>query len=384
MNIDEIRARVLRAIIPLKAADSNTIARKDFLFAAKRTEAGRRLPPYYLIYFLLVDLLGFRNLGRFEKIAWSIPVDYKGKAFLIEHRKFGLGVFAATLPEDENAAAEIVTLIQKAVRAARPYFDWRADQAAKDSKLNVVNRSKELFSRLEFYLNLYDSRREEAEERADEKIETALANGGVSIRYPAHALRREASWFAMSAIECFFSWTEHVFIHIAILIGRCSTGEDVANLAGTEWGTKFKAALDLSDFDTKKFYDDLGILRRQLRNFVAHGAFGTDGEAFQFHSNAGAVPMLLAHKRDQKSFRFGQGMNFKADEAIALIRTFIEHLWSGTRAPAKIYIQDYELPLILTNVANGEYGRAMSSVDELSDYADYLAGLMSRHIDMDF
>jgi hypothetical protein len=42
-----------------------------------------------VVYFLLVDLLGFKNLGTFEKIAWSVPVDFEGRAFLIEHRKAG-------------------------------------------------------------------------------------------------------------------------------------------------------------------------------------------------------------------------------------------------------------------------------------------------------
>ncbi len=383
MNIDEIKERAFRAIAPLKPANSGTSATKDFLFAAKRTEAGRMLPEHYLVYFLLVDLLGFRNLGQFEKIAWSVPVEYDGRAFLIEHRKFGLGVFAASLPEDEPAAAAIVACIQKAVKAARPYFEWRAQQAAKDSELNVVNRTTELFARLEFYFGLYDARRTEAEARADERVETSTKHGSV-ITMPAIGLRREARWLALSAIESFFSWTEHVFIHIAILNGRCETGDDVARLAGAEWSVKFKAALGLNDPQDKHFHDELGVVRRQLRNFVAHGAFGKDGEAFHFHSTAGAVPMLLPHKRDPSSFRFGQGVNLKADEAITLIRAFILHLWSGSRAAAKIYIQDYALPLILTDVANGTYAHAMSSVEAMTEHAEHLATLIDRHANMDF
>lgn len=384
MDIEAIRARTLKAISPLKAADASTRAPKGFFFNAKRTDAGRTLPPYYLVYFLLVDLLGFKNLGQFEKVAWSVPVEYDGRPFLVEHRKFGLGVFAANVPEDEAAAADIVRLIHKATKAAQPYFDWRAEQAAKASKLNVVNRSDKLFERLDFYLSLYEARRQEAEERKGERVETDLGEGRRTISYPASELRREAQWFAQSAIECFFSWTEHVFIHIAILRGKCSTGEEVANLAKAQWNEKFKAALDLGDARTKSFYDDLGVMRRQLRNFVAHGAFGKDGEAFHFHSTAGAVPMLLPHRKDRSAFRFGQGVDFIADDAISLIHDFIEHLWSGDREPAKIYIQDYVLPLVLTKVVNGEYAQAMSSVEAMAEYAYYEAGMRDRYMDMDF
>jgi hypothetical protein len=234
INIDELRARVLLAISPLKAADSDTPAEKHFLLDGQRTNTGRTLPAYYLVYFLLVDLLGFKNIGQSEKVAWSVPVEYDGKAFLIEHRKLGLGIFAANLPEDEGPAVEIATLIHKAAKTARPYFDWRAEQAAKRSELNVTNRSVQLFARFEFLLGLYDTRHKEAVERAGETIKTAISETAWSLHYPAHRLRREAKWLALSAIECFFSWTEHVFIHLAILTGHCATGDDVARLAGAD------------------------------------------------------------------------------------------------------------------------------------------------------
>lgn len=384
MDIEEIRSRCLKAIAPLRSAGPGTPAEKHFLFTAKRTDAGRSLPPYYLVYFLLVDLLGFRNFGQFEKVAWSVPVEYNGKVLLIEHRKFGLGIFAGNVLTDDSDAAEVVKLIQKATRAARPYFDWRAEQAVKQSKLNVTNRSRELFARFEFFAELYETRHAEAERRRNERVEKRIGENATSISFPASALRSEARWFALSAIECFFSWTEHVFIHLAILQGQCSTGKQVAELAGAEWRTKFKAALDLNDPISKRLYDELAILRRQLRNFIAHGAFGKDGEAFSFHSTAGAVPLLLPYKRDRSTFQFGQGVELVPDKAIALIRTFIDHLWSGSRAPAWIYIQDYELPLILTKAASGEYARAMTSREDMEEYARYEAELIDRYANMDF
>src|SRR4029077_15262264 len=63
--------------------------------------------------------------------------------------------------------------------------------------------------------------------------------------------------------------------------------------ADADWKTKFKSALDVSDAETKKHYEVLLELRAQIRNFMAQGAFGKRGEAFQFHSGAGAVPVLL-------------------------------------------------------------------------------------------
>jgi hypothetical protein len=268
IDVQKIKATVARAISPLKPADRNTPAAKDFLFTVRRTDAGRSLPPYYLIHFLLIDLLGFKNLGQFEKVAWSVPVEFNGKAFLIEHRKLGLGIFAANVPQDETDAKEVARLITRGVKAAAPYFVWRAEEAAKASELNVLNRAGELFERFEFFAKLYAERIAEAEQRKDERIETQHSPTSWSYRFPSFELRREAEHFAVSTIESFFSWTEHVFILIAILLGRCITGEDVRQLAGAEWETKFKAALDIADPSTKAFYDGLLHVRRQVRNFV--------------------------------------------------------------------------------------------------------------------
>lgn len=248
----------------------------------------------------------------------------------------------------------------------------------------MANRSRDLFDRFEFYQGLYQSRTKEAEDRKGEAIKTQTGPNSWATRFPATALRREARWFALAAIECFFSWTEHVFIHLAILQGRCATGEQVAALARADWAAKYRAALDLSVAEDKRFYDDLVIVRRQLRNFVAHGSLGKDGEALQFQSGAGAVPLILPYNSNGSSFRFGSGLDLQTEPTITLILAFVEHLWTGTRSPAKIYLQDYEFPLILTHIADGRYAAAMKSDRAMTFFADHLAAMIDRHIDMEF
>jgi hypothetical protein len=383
-DLEKTRAAALRAISPLKPADKNTPAVGNFLFAAKRTAAGRSLPPYWIVHYLLIELLGFSNLGRFEKVAWSVPVEFNGKLFVVEHRKFGLGVFAANLPDDEADAAEVVKCIARATKAAAPYFAWQAEEAAKASELNVINRSAELFGRFEFFAGRYAETMAEAERRKDERIETPTGPNSWITSFPSVQIRREGSHYAISTIESFFSWTEHAFILVAILAGKCVTGEEVRDLAKADWETKFKAALNITDPTTKSFYDALIHIRRQVRNFVAHGSFGKEGEAFQFHSPAGAVPMRMVDERRGERFKFGAGAGFVDEEAIDLLHGFVAHLWSGAREPAWIYIQDYQLPLILTMAKDGTYAQAMESVKAMTEFADYLAHEMDRHANMDF
>ena len=82
LDIEAIRRKARAAIKPLKTVSS------DF-FGRNRIKAGRRLPEYYLVYFLLVDLLGFENLGRHEKLAWSIPVDLDGEVLFSNTVRWG-------------------------------------------------------------------------------------------------------------------------------------------------------------------------------------------------------------------------------------------------------------------------------------------------------
>lgn len=356
-------------------------------YPSHRTEAGRDLPPYHLVYFLLVKLLGFKDMGRHEKVAWSVRVEYKSKRFAIEHRKMGLGIFAHDLKQDEPEAAEIAGMIKLGVRAAEPFFEFLAQEAVKQSKLNVLNRSSDLFERYTYLRDLYRRKNTQAECRKEERQVTehkTKRGTHTTIHVPYYGLKQEANWLAQSAIEAFFCWSEHAFIHLALLLGRIKTAEEVGDLVDKEWAEKYKCALDLGDPETKRLYDELVEIRRQIRNFLAHGAFGKQGEAFQFHSDAGAVPVLLPHQAGKRKYSMTRELSFKEDEALAVIEEFIAHLWAGPRAPAHVHVQEEQLPTILTMVADGTYLRAMSSLDAMADHVSYINHYMDQAIDMDW
>ena len=387
MDIEKLKKRVREAISPLKPADDNSQAEKDLLFNASRTEAGRQLPEYYLVYFLLVDLLGFENLGRWEKVAWSIPIDFKGKAYLIEHRKFGIGVFAGLGPDTESDAAEIVAAIKRGVKVAKPYFEWIANNAVSNSNLNVLNRSRDLLERYNHFLKYYQAKAQEAEIRKDEKIVTERQfEGGTSklIEYPSFSLLRETKWFALAAIDAFYSWTEHILIHLAILRGTIVTGEQVASLAAGDWNSKFKAAIDIADPISKKHYDTLSDIKRQIRNFIAHGAFGKEGQAFDFHSSVGAVPVRLPHQLDGGTFSLGTGLEFDESVALECVANFINFLKSSSYRPAYLYAQEGELPSILTMARDGTYAKAVVCEKKMKDLIEKLNHELTNSMNMDW
>ncbi|MCS0266838.1 hypothetical protein NDJ22_17645 [Vibrio alginolyticus] len=379
--------RALRALGHVKPSGPGTVAPKDFLLKAARTNAGRKLPSYYLVYFLLHDLLGFRDLGKYEKVSWSIPIDYKGKAFVVEHRKFGLGVFAYDPERDESDAKEITKSIQKAVNVAKPYYEWLASEAVSSSNLNVKNNCSDLFGRYEYLLNLYEKEQQEAILRKDEvNTKTTKTAHGSATTYqrPYYQLRKNSNWLAISAIEAFFSWTENLFVHLAIVARGVSDGDSVANLAMSEWQDKFTSALDIGDLTTKKYFDELVFVRRQLRNFIAHGAFGKNGETFEFHSSVGAVPVIMPHQKGKNKFSLFGELSFNEDEVIRLLKEFTEYLWKSDVEPAMYYVMESYLPVILTMSKDGSYSRAMSSRRDMEDFVDHLNYRFDQAANMDW
>lgn len=155
-------------------------------------------------------------------------------------------------------------------------------------------------------------------------------------------------------------------------------------MAGAEWADKYRLAFLLSDPVAKRHYDRLITIRQQLRNFVAHGAFGKGGETFDFHSKAGAVPVILDHAEGKSEFSLTPELGFNDSEALNAIEEFIVYLWAGEREPARLYLQENNLPLILPYARDGTYKRAMSSVQEMANFISFKTAEWHRAADMDW
>jgi len=75
---------------------------------------------------------------------------------------------------------------------------------------------------------------------------------------------------------------------------------------------------------------------------------------------------------------------FDDAEAIEVIEEFVIHLWSGSRKPARIYIEESDLPLVLPHASDGTYQAAMSSVNDMAEFVDHQIGEWDRAANMDW
>lgn len=94
--------------------------------------------------------------------------------------------------------------------------------------------------------------------------------------------------------------------------------------------------------------------------------------------------MLLPHRKDPSSFRLASGLKFDTAYALSTIDDFVKLLWSGQRAAARMYIQDTDLPLILTFAIDGTYTNAMKSTVAMMELIEKLTGQQEQAVNMDW
>ena len=377
IDLKEYKERALRILDPIRESE------KDFLSESKRSNSRKYLPEYYLIFFLFSDLLGFKNLGRFDKIAWSFPVYYKEKAFLIEYRKSGVGIFIQDEKNDQEDALDLSKKIGKAVKCIRPFYDYIAKQAVSDSKFNVINYNQQFYKRFDYLLKLYKDKSRKLLSLKD--ISFSLSKpcepkSSVSFDF------ERANWVAISCIEAFFSWTEHLFVHLAIIRQGLSKGEEVTELIEkAKWKEKFKSVIQIdSSKKGKYFFDELLDVRRKLRNYPAHGAFDKNGGNFKFHSVTGAVPVWINPKKERNKFSITGYLSLVEQDAIELIEEFIKFLWTGDTKPAMYYTQECGLPTILPIVSEGKYALACKSMKSMKEFTEAIQRSFDGATDMDW
>lgn len=125
-------------------------------------------------------------------------------------------------------------------------------------------------------------------------------------------------------------------------------------------------------------------MRNQLCNFVSHGAFGKDGNAFAFHSGTGTVPVIMNHSKQKNKFSLQGSLTFNENEVIKFIEDFIKFLWESSLYPAMFYTQSCGLPTILPLASSGLYEVLSKDADNMREYCHSLMQEIDDALNMDW
>jgi len=196
-----------------------------------------------------------------------------------------------------------------------------------------------------------------------------------------NTLTKERRWLAISVIDAFFSFTEHIFIHSAIIQGKLSNKAEIAKLTLSEWKEKFKCCIDISLPENLKIFNRLLSIKDNVRNYLTHGAFGKNNEVYQIHSPIGAMPMVLSPIT--ADFSISENLSFTDDKIIKILEEFIEYYWEQDNFIETIYIKS-GLPTILTFSLDNTYQKAMISNEEMELFTNHLSEIYCNSLNMDW
>ena len=388
MDLDAIKATASAAVRPLKQPRDWPDA--DWM-SCTRTKAGEDLPESHLVFAFLVDLLGFKSLRRFEKVLWSIPVELNDTIFFIEHRKFGLGVFGRNVPLAEETAREIVQIINQGIRSLEKsgYFECWTRMRSRNDNVILINDCGLLYERFDFFRQLFQRKWNDIEAFNVHDILGTTEDFVKSIERYSHCanLREEAAWLGQAAIDCFFSWTEHVFVHLAILLGNQKVNsEDKCNklITNGKWVEKYRAVFDFErDSQAREFCDSLTNIR-ELRNFATHGHFGKGRETLWTPTSIGCVPYNVYLAKAKNPWRHNPSVGVTEHNSLQTIEKFIDYLWSDARQPARIILQESCHPTFLKFMRSGEYAKAMESEEGMKSLVRCIHNKLDIDENMDF
>ena len=377
-DIDTTRSNVLKAMSGISKPSDETKFK-----SSSTSYRGIPFDNYYLVFLMMVDLLEYDYFGPAEKVNYIISFEFEGVRCSVAQQKFGMRLWCG---EEQNGEA-IYKIIQKGIKAAKPYFLWRAEQASSSSELNLESKCPQLWEKYEYLreesgrlLNNFEKDKDKA---VVEEGETEKGWKYTSTTYPAYEFLKQGKWVHEAAIDAFFAWCEQALVHMAILQGKLTNGQDIVKLLKGDFGQKCKLVLDLTIPDEKAAYDDILSLRNELRNYVAHGSFGKDGAAFSFHTATGAIPLRVLGKKTRSEFAFGSADRRDWESDYNRIEAFLETLWANGRGPAEQFLKT-GYPSVLTYAVDGTYEKAMVNVGAMEDFLFHLGRMIDNAANMDF
>lgn len=265
----------------------------------------------YIVFIIFVNLKKYKFLGQGEKVAWEIPIKFKGSPFILTHRKFGFEIISNYESEEINELAfEAMTNIQKAMKFAENLIEPEIKALLLKGAITLDNEYSNIRNRYEFY-------REQAQNEF-ESLETTKSNSDLVLdkgldeaikSHNAYLKRINAgNYYLTSMLDAYYSLLEHTLVLILPFIKGISLSDiNLETYIGSNWKEKYKIVFPLNtDKGALKLLERLDKIKEDYRNPLTHGYFQKNGHSFYVHmKNLGAIPMSLTKTNRNLKYHFG-------------------------------------------------------------------------------
>ncbi|MET9185223.1 hypothetical protein [Streptomyces tendae] len=252
---------------------------------------------------VIFELVGARDLGQAEKLAWEYCFKFDGVACSMAHQKFGLRLYIdSTAVTSEEEAQAIHDQVTKKLESAQRSLEARqlrqfADEQILQGRMTIRNQYRQL-------RQIYEYFREGAilAFSGQGRLNPDLPDGGRIFSPRA----TEGFYNTVGMVSAYFSLLEHTLVLLLPFTTFDPAKSTVTAFIGRNWGDKFREVFPLSkDSSSKEKFDTLHRVAEDYRNTYAHGGFGKSGATFLFHmEGVGAIPATLSDIRGKSHFSF--------------------------------------------------------------------------------
>jgi hypothetical protein len=280
-----------------------------------------------LLLFGLTQFLGLPDDGREEKVAWSVWFTFKDATYAFEMRKFGLRLLCEPANLDRALTREVLGKARALTDIVEAFLaDGYAQQQIASGAFTIEN----LYTRLDERYRFLRERAKLAYETPPPPPESGQDERGN--RWYSHDVgrpAREGGALGTAAVEAYFSRMEHLLCLAAGFTSAALPDGGFLGFLGAPWRAKVRTLLDLTEPETKSFYDKLLAVREEWRNPLAHGGFLWGGGSLHFHlPGIGALPAQLRRTPAGVQLRFTM-LHSSFNEVMDLFDGFDEHLGRG-------------------------------------------------------
>lgn len=224
-----------------------------------------------LLKYVLVDVLGCRDLGRSDKTAWEVVFGFRGAACVMAFRKFGmrLEVYPPSNVTEEALRNLIGDLQEQLVSAEklveRMVFQDFIAQQVDAGAVTVINQQERLRGMYTYFREL---------------TAAVQAGNGQLLNLPSSretflfAPQRESYFLTVAMVNAYFSMLEHLLVLMLPFSGYDPAQDDMVRFIGLSWRDKYKRVLPpKSDLDAARLYERLFDIAERFRNTHIHGGF---------------------------------------------------------------------------------------------------------------
>jgi hypothetical protein len=342
----ELQAELDRCRPPLRDFGPPPANHPGFAYSkleAVRVDVGRdRLPVIAALHLTLRLLIGSRDLGRAEKLAWEYVFTFRGRACSLAQQKFGLRLYLGLQEEDADDVADANEIVSKLSAASRlverNLLRSLVDTQMGENRIIVHNQVGQLRGMYEYFRQLAEAAYAGdglLAKRFDEQHKDSV----FLQRFRSLPEQQEGFFATVAAITAYFSLLEHLFV-FALAVSDFDPVEDsLTDFIGLRLLEKYKRLFDVTqEGAARTYYNRLHDVAEKWRNPYDHGGFDKRGGALSTNvPGLGAIPLMLSDIRSHPTFHFLPTRETSFDEVATLFDELDAWLRQSPAGPGIIW-----------------------------------------------